>query len=102
VSRPRCRLDGSGERALSTVVFTKSESRTFNRLFFSGASEVICDKQGRILIPDYLKSYAEVKTDVMIVGVSSRIEIWAKEKWQGFFDNHKNHFEELAEKLAAE
>jgi len=38
----------------------------------------------------------------MIVGVSSRIEIWAKEKWQAFFDHHKNHFEELAEKLASE
>lgn len=90
------------EKKFRDMPFTKAESRTFNRLFFSGASEVVCDKQGRILIPDYLKNYAEIKTEVMIVGVSSRIEIWSKEKWQGFFDNHKNHFEELAEKLITE
>ncbi|MBU9888565.1 MAG: division/cell wall cluster transcriptional repressor MraZ [Candidatus Omnitrophica bacterium] len=92
----------SEEKKFRDMPFTKAESRTFNRLFFSGAAEVVCDKQGRILIPDYLKHFAEIKTEVMIVGVSSRIEIWSKEKWQGFFENHKNHFEELAEKLITE
>lgn len=90
------------EKKFRDMSFTKAESRTFNRLFFSGASEVVCDKQGRILIPDYLKGYAGIKTDVLIVGVSSRIEIWAKEKWQQFFGNNKNRFEELAEKLVSE
>ena len=90
------------ESKFKSVPFTKSESRKFNRLYFSGASDIECDKQGRILIPDYLKTYADIKAEVMIVGVSSRIEIWAKEKWQGFFDHHKGHFEELAEKLASE
>ncbi len=90
------------EKKFRDMSFTKAESRTFNRLFFSGACEVVCDKQGRILIPDYLKTYAEINADVMIVGVSSRIEIWSKEKWQSFFSNHKNRFEELAEKLIAE
>jgi len=79
--------------------FTRGEARKFNRLFFSGACDVVCDKQGRVLIPTYLKSYAEIKSDVIIIGVSDRIEIWSKEKWVEFFDGNKGNFEDLAEKL---
>ena len=82
--------------------FTKGEARQFNRLYFSGACDVVCDKQGRILIPDYLKSYAEIQEDVVIIGVSDRIEIWSKEKWKEFFDQSKGSFEDLAEKLITE
>ena len=89
----------SQERRFREMSFTRGEARKFNRLYFSGAAEVLCDKQGRILIPGYLKSYAEIKQDVMIIGVSDRIEIWAKEKWEGFFKNNLDSFEALAEKL---
>ncbi|HOG23581.1 MAG TPA: division/cell wall cluster transcriptional repressor MraZ [Candidatus Omnitrophota bacterium] len=90
------------EKKFREMPYIKAESRTFNRLLFSSACEVVCDKQGRILIPDYLKNYAEVHVDVIIVGVSNRIEIWAKEKWTQFFDANKNRYEELAEKLISE
>ena len=89
----------SQERKFREMPFTQTESRQFNRLYFSGACETVCDKQGRILIPDYLKKHAEIKEDVVMIGVSDRIEIWAKEKWEKFFDHHKGSFEELAEKL---
>lgn len=90
------------EKKFRELSFTKNESRKFNRLYFSGACDVVCDKQGRILIPSYLKSYGEIKQDVVIIGVSDRIEIWAKEKWKEFFDSSKGSFEELAEKLITE
>lgn len=89
----------SQERKFRDMPFTKGEARRFNRLFFSGAAEVICDKQGRVLIPDYLKSHAAIEQDVMIIGVSDRIEIWSKDKWKDFFDSNKGNFEDLAEKL---
>ena len=64
--------------------FTKRETRKFNRLFFSGAVETKVDKQGRVLIPSYLKSYAEIKKEIMLIGVSSRIEIWDRSgRWTG-------------------
>jgi MraZ protein len=87
------------ENRLKAISFTKKESRTFNRLFFSGAAEMDCDAQGRILLPQYLKDYAEIKRDVVIVGVSSRIEIWAKDKWEDFYGNSRQSFEEIAERL---
>ena len=87
------------EKKFKELSFTKQGARNFNRIFFSGSCEVICDKQGRVLIPQTLKAYAEIKENVVIVGVSDRIEIWAKEKWQEFINNSMNSFEDLAEKL---
>ena len=89
----------SQENKFKTMSFTKQQSRTFNRLLFSGAVEVGPDKQGRILLPQYLKDFAEIKRDVIIVGVSNRIEIWAKDKWRDFYSNSRQSFEEIAEKL---
>lgn len=89
----------SQENKLKSMPFTKQQSRTFNRLYFSGAVEVVFDSQGRILLPQNLKDYAEIKKDVVIVGVSSRIEIWARDKWNEFYGNSRQSYEEIAEKL---
>src|SRR3989338_3099368 len=86
------------ENKFKQVPFTKGEGRKFNRLFFSGATEVAIDSLGRLLIPKTLKEFAQIKQDVVIVGVSSRIEIWAKEKWQQFYDSSRQSFEEIAER----
>jgi MraZ protein len=87
------------EQKFKTMPFTKTDSRKFNRLYFSGAVEVVADKQGRILIPPYLKDFAQIKRDVVIIGVSNRIEIWAKDQWQEFYQSNLESFEETAEKL---
>jgi len=87
------------EGKFKSIPFTKQQARAFNRLYFSGAQEVIPDTQGRILLPAYLKDFAEIKRDVVIVGVSNRIEIWSKDKWSEFYGNTRQSFEEIAEKL---
>ncbi|MEA3305508.1 MAG: division/cell wall cluster transcriptional repressor MraZ [Candidatus Omnitrophota bacterium] len=92
----------SQEAKLKSMPFTKSQSRKFNRLYFSGAQEITFDKQGRILIPKYLKEYAGIKRDVMVIGVSNRIEIWDLEKWGEFYNNEKGSFEKNAEDLLIE
>jgi len=87
------------EGKFKSISFTKQEARTFNRLYFSGAVEVIPDRQGRILLPQYLKDFAEIKKDVVVVGVSNRIEVWAHDKWEAFYRTSRQSFEEIAEKL---
>lgn len=87
------------ENKFKALPFTHQQARTFNRMFFSGACEINFDNQGRILLAQYLKDYAEIKKDVVIVGVSNRIEIWAKDKWEGFYGTFRQSFEEIAEKL---
>ncbi|MEF9852728.1 MAG: division/cell wall cluster transcriptional repressor MraZ [Hydrogenoanaerobacterium sp.] len=59
-----------------------SKARTLQRFLFSGAVEVELDKQGRIVIPQNLRDYAGLAKDVMIIGASTRAEIWDKDRWQ--------------------
>ncbi len=92
----------SQEQKFRALPFTKSDSRKFNRLYFAGAAEVTCDKQGRILLPQYLKEFAGIKRDVMIVGVSNRIEIWSKEQWRQYYSEARDSFEQVSEKLLDE
>lgn len=87
------------EQKFRSVPFTKHDARHFNRMFFSGAVEIIPDKQGRFIIPQYLKDFAGIKRDTVIIGVSNRIEIWDAQVWQEFYANSKNSFEEVAEKI---
>jgi len=87
------------EQKFKLMSFTKQEARKFNRIYFSGAVDIIPDKQGRILIPTYLKDFAEIKREVVIAGVSNRIEIWSADLWKGFYNSSKESFEDIAEKL---
>ena len=90
------------ENRFRSLSITKQEARRFNRFYFSGASELNWDRQGRVLIPDYLKEFAGIKRDVMLVGVSNRIEIWDKEGWKKFYGEFKESYEEIAERLLPE
>ena len=90
------------ESRFKQVPFTKAEGRQFNRLFFSGATDVEVDQLGRILVPKHLREFARIKDDVMVVGVSSRIEIWAKDKWRTFYEGSRESFEDLAERVLLE
>ena len=89
----------SQEQKFKSMPFTKQESRSFNRMFFAGAVDVMPDKQGRFIIPDYLKEYAGIKKDATIIGVSNRIEIWETSYWREFHNNSSSSFERIAENL---
>ena len=87
------------EAKFKSMSFTKKEVRKFNRLFFSGAVQAVPDRQWRILIPDYLKEYAHLSKDIIMIGVSNRIEIWDREKWNDFYKDTKESYEDIAENL---
>jgi len=89
----------SQEAKFKSLSFTKPEARRFNRLYFSGACELDVDKQGRVLIPRYLKDFAAIKNEVIIIGVSNRIEIWSKSGWKEFYESSKDSFEDIADNL---
>lgn len=87
------------EDKLKSLPFTKQQSRFFNRLYFSGASEVDVDSQGRITLTEHLKEFAKIKREIVIIGVVDRIEVWDKECWGEFYQGNKKNFEEMAEDL---
>lgn len=87
------------EQKFKTLSFTKKETRKFNRVYFSGAVDIQIDSQGRFIVPQYLKDFAGIKKDVVIIGVANRIEIWSKDIWQEFYNQSRDSFEDIAEKL---
>lgn len=86
------------EEKLRSLPITNKEARQFVRFFLAGATEAEVDKQGRILIPNVLREFAELIKDVVLVGVGSRIEIWGKER----FENEAvfEDMDEIAEHMA--
>ncbi|MFD1904847.1 division/cell wall cluster transcriptional repressor MraZ [Paenibacillus rhizoplanae] len=68
-------------------------------LFFSGATECVWDKQGRVNLPGNLRQYAKLDKDCVILGVSNRVEIWNKQLWEQYFEQSEESFNEIAEKL---
>ncbi|HYF95045.1 MAG TPA: division/cell wall cluster transcriptional repressor MraZ [Symbiobacteriaceae bacterium] len=115
--------DGLGERFIATrglenclFVFSEKEwalfgdklkqlplasgaARQFNRLLFSGATECELDPQGRINLPANLREYAAIEKEAVVVGVSSRVEIWAKDRWAEYCKKAEESFADTAEKL---
>ncbi len=84
---------------MRTLPFTKADVRAFTRMFLSGAAELELDKQGRVLLPAYLRKHAGIEKDVVVTGVSSRVEIWSEDKWQAYTETANASYEEIAEKL---
>ncbi len=61
-----------------------SKARKLQRFFFSGAAEVVPDKQGRVLIPQPLREYAGLTKDVTFIGTANRAELWSTSRWNAF------------------
>ena len=66
---------------LGTLPMGESGTRSFVRLMLAGAVDVELDKQGRVLLPDYLKEYAELDKSVVVAGLFNRLEVWNENKW---------------------
>ena len=73
--------------------------RSFSRIILAGAMEVGLDKLGRILIPDYLKRYAGLKKNVIICGLSNKLEVWDVQKWEIYRKRAEKDIERVAENL---
>lgn len=87
------------EQKLKSLPFTRANARAFVRFFFSGATECELDKQGRILLPPNLRAYAGIERDVVIIGVSNRVEIWSEEGWYAYSKQAEETYGEIAEKI---
>ncbi|MBE7027518.1 MAG: division/cell wall cluster transcriptional repressor MraZ [Ruminococcaceae bacterium] len=91
-SRFREKLDG--------VSITNKEARKFSRFFYGFACECECDKQGRIMLTQELRNYAGIEKEAVVVGGSTKIEIWNADKWNE--DNNLDDFDmdDLAQNMA--
>jgi MraZ protein len=67
---------------LNQMPITQPTSRALRRLLFSGAVQLEMDSQGRILLPNHLRSYASIGEDVLLVGMETFIELWEPAEWR--------------------
>jgi|SRR3989344_256347 len=84
---------------LGNLPISQAEARSFARHLLASAMEVELDKLGRILLPDYLKKYSGLEKNVVICGLSNRLEIWDENKWENYSRNAEKGVEEIVSKL---
>jgi MraZ protein len=84
---------------LSSLPLGQSNSRAFSRLMLAGAMDVSLDKQGRLVLPEYLRDYASLKKQVVVAGLFNRLEIWDEEIWQKYKTAMEEEVGDIAEKL---
>ena len=76
------------------------EAQSFQRMMISGATECPIDKQGRMLIPQFLRDHAGIDREVTIAGVGNRIEIWAKQRFDADLLKTQANYPDIAKKMS--
>jgi len=85
---------------LSMLPISKSNSRAFARLMLAGAMDIEIDKQGRIVLPKYLRQYAGLSGKAVIAGLYNRMEVWDLEKWEKYKKHAEGSSADIAEQLS--
>lgn len=85
---------------LSNLPLGKANSRAFARLMLAGAMDAELDKQGRVVIPEFLRTYAAIGKNVVIAGLYNRLEVWDEAKWNTYKTETEGEAAGLAEQLS--
>lgn len=78
-------FEGLAEQARHLTT-TDPEARAIRRVIFGGAADVELDSQGRILVPPFLREYAQLEDEAAIVGAGEYFEIWDANIWSRELD----------------
>ena len=89
------------EEKVKALPTAKADVRAFVRMLFSGAVEAELDSQGRVLVPQNLREHAAIDKELYVIGVSTRIEIWGKERWENYAAEAEESYEEIAESIVS-
>jgi MraZ protein len=84
---------------LANLPISQANSRAFSRLMLAGAMDVEIDKQGRVVLPEYLRVFAGLKKSAIVAGLYSRVEIWDEEAWKKYKLQTENQSNEIAERM---
>lgn len=84
---------------LSALPISQANTRAFARLMLAGAMDVTLDKQGRIVLPEYLRKFVGITKKVVINGLYNRLEIWDADAWEAYRVKTEAGSEDIAEQL---
>ncbi len=85
---------------LAGLHIAQASARAFRRQILAGAMDVSLDKQGRIILPEYLRSFAGLSKNIVIAGLYNRLELWDQEKWEEYKKKNEGKSDEIAEQMA--
>lgn len=86
---------------LASLPISTANTRAFSRLMLAGAMDCGIDKQGRIILPAYLKEFAKINKKVIVAGLYNRIEIWSEELWAKYKAQTEAASNQIAEQLGS-
>lgn len=86
---------------LASLPIATANTRAFSRLMLAGAMDCEVDKQGRIVVPGYLKEFAKVEKKAIFAGLYNRIEIWSEELWTAYRKAAEDQSNTIAEQLGS-
>jgi len=86
-------------KKLAKLPLSKPDARAFARLMLAGAMDVELDKQGRIIIPNYLKEYGNLTNSIIIAGLYDRMEIWDQDAWEDYRAQASEKSSQISEDL---
>jgi MraZ protein len=84
---------------LAALPMSQADTRAFARLMLAGAMEVEVDKSGRVNVPEYLRTYAGLKKDVVVAGLYNRLEVWDEATWKSYAEATESQGNNIAERL---
>jgi MraZ protein len=85
---------------LAALPMSQANARAFARLMLAGAMDVTIDRQGRVILPAYLREFAGIKTNVVVTGLYNRIEIWNETGWKEYKEKTEKESVDIAENIA--
>ncbi|OGH68099.1 MAG: cell division/cell wall cluster transcriptional repressor MraZ [Candidatus Magasanikbacteria bacterium RIFCSPHIGHO2_02_FULL_50_9b] len=86
---------------LANLPISQANSRAFVRLMLAGAMDVETDTQGRVIVPEYLRSYAGLSKTVVVAGLYNRVELWSEDAWKKYTERAEKNSGEIAEQLVS-
>ena len=78
---------------------TSKAARDYLRVFLSGASDEVPDRQGRVTVPPALRQYAGLERDCAVIGAGARVEIWDARAWENYLAAQEQAFADLSEEV---
>jgi len=76
---------------------THKAARAYSRVFFASAHDEVPDKQGRVTIPAHLREYAGLDRELVVIGASTRVEIWDRRAWETYLAENEDDFADIEE-----
>lgn len=88
------------EKRIQQLPTLSKSVQTFQRYYLAAGQEVKVDSHGRLMLPLSLRNYAGINSEVVVVGMGNKFEIWSQKNWDQVFTQMHSHFDVAVEEIS--